>query len=567
MFGVGVGFRPQRTGLILREPTQSYTHVVDDSREGWVNALRALLYAFESSRSIPEFDYSKVRPFGAPIKTFGGTASGPAPLKQMLDTMTDLCYEYCKGEFDEVRFKTDLANLVGVCVVAGNVRRSAEIGLAEMDDPVFHTLKDYKRYPYRAGWGWMSNNSVLLTEDDHFQNLDQIAVSNIDGHDVGFLNMRNVKYGRLGKRGDNFPIDTALGLNPCGEIPLENREVCNLAETLPTRCVDTERWLEACRYATFYCSTVTLLPTHQSSTNAVINRNRRIGVSLMDFTGWQDQIGTANVIAALRRGYNLVRDVNRGLAEEAGIPISIRVTTVKPGGTVPKMAGRQSGAGYPTFRHTLRRINIGVGTPVDRILIASGLPYEDSVYTPNTHVFEYPIEQGPARPATEVTLWEQAMNLVLLQREWADNAVSNTLYFKPKWSRVSTNGQVKVHGLVSGYSFTIDGNNLFYSDVDVNSGKYKVVNENGVLNLYRFNPNHEEDQIADVLSHIAPLVKSVSLLPHSDVGIFAQMPEEGISKSEYDKRIAKLKPIDWTSFSNSDGQDEKYCEGDHCVIS
>lgn len=508
MHGVGVGFRPMRGSFDLYEPQSTYTYVIPDTREGWVEAMRLLLTAFKNGSPLPEFDYSKIRKFGEPIRTFGGTASGPDPLKQMLDTMTDLCYTFIRETYDVIRFFTDLANLIGVCVVAGNVRRSAEIALCEMSDPIFMDLKNYERYPYRQQFGWMSNNSVLLSTDENFENLDEIAQANINGHDVGYLNLRNVKYGRLGKR-DNVPHDRAMGLNPCGEIPLEHREVCNLAETVPTRCVDVHRWLDACRYATFYCSTVTLLPTHQASTNRVVARNRRIGVSLMDFTGWQEQMGTAKVIAALRQGYDAIRAENSRLADEAGIPHSIRVTTVKPGGTTPKVAGVTSGAGYPTFHYTLRRINIGHDTPIDKVLFAAGVPYEESVYTPRTRVYEFPIEQGPARPATEVSLWEQAFNLVLLQREWADNAVSNTLYFKP-----------------------------------------------GV----------EEDIIEAVLSHIAPLTKSVSLLPHSTTGIFKQMPEEGISREEYNRRLAAIKPIDWTKFGGSDGTDEKYCTGDACNV-
>jgi hypothetical protein len=243
---------------------------------------------------------------------------------------------------------------------------------------------------------------------------------------------------------------------------------------------------------------------------------------------------------------------------------------------VPKMAGRQSGAGYPTFRYTLRRINVGVGTPIDNVLIAAGIPYEDSVYTPNTHVFEYPIEQGPARPATEVTLWEQAMNLVLLQREWADNAVSNTLYFKPKWSLVATGLAGRLIQIgdyfidMSHPSWSIDrlGNPIEQEEFFENKGRIKIVIDRKTLvwKVFKFNPDHEEDQVADMLSHIAPLTKSVSLLPHSDIGIFKQMPEEGISKEEYERRVAALRPIDWSRFGDSDGSDERYCVGDKCSI-
>lgn len=590
MFGVGAGFRPIRSGLVLRAPSHSKPFVVPDSREGWVDLLRHTLNAFQGG-PLPIADYSQVRPFGSLIKTFGGEASGPEPLANMIDTVVNLCYQYANGELDEIQFKTDVANLIGVCVVAGNVRRSAEIGLCEMDDPIFLELKDYKKYPYRVGWGWMSNNSAILSKKEHFEYMDVVAQANINGHDMGYLNLINVKKGRIGKD-DGLREDLATGLNPCGEIPLEHREVCNLSETLPTRCADTQRWLEACEYACFYSSTVTLLPTHQPSTNAVISRNRRIGVGIIDFTGWKEQEGLAAVTRALREGYKHIRAINRHLAEEAGIRESVRVTTMKPGGTVPKVAGRTSGAGHPTFHYTLRRINVGVGTPIDKVLITAGVPYEDSVYTPNTHVFEYPIVQGPACPATEVTIWEQAMNVVLLQREWADNAVSNTLYFKPKWSQVAAGDPTTLGPIRIGEFFVDPSHPCFWINRDGSPNnqlehvvqldrhdnglhgayhfqeKAKIVYAEGKLHctIYRYNPNHEEDQLEDVLSHIVAVTKSVSLLPHSDVGIFRQMPEEGITKQEYEKRLAAIAPIDWSNFGGSDGMDEKFCTGDNCEV-
>lgn len=560
MHGVGVGFRPTREGLTLRgQRGQIVEHVIPDTTQGWVESIRMLLNSFNYlCDGIPQFDYSKIRPENAPIKTFGGISSGPGPLIEVHRTIKMLCEQYVHADdYDEVAFKTDLANLLGKCVVSGNVRRSAEIALAPMDDPVFHTLKNYKKHPYRAGWGWMSNNSALLEKAEDFEDLDEIAVHNIDGHDVGYLNLLNVRHGRLGKY-DNVREDKAIGINPCGEIPLEHREVCNLAETAPTRCVDHMTWLKACEYATFYCSTVSLLPTHQSTTNAVIARNRRIGVSIMDFTGWQETTGTATVIRHLREGYKHIRAVNKALAEEAGVPESIRVTTVKPGGTVPKLAGRTSGASYPTFKYVLRRTRVGDGHPVCKLLKDAGLPHEKEVYTPNTTVFEYPIELGPARPATEVSVWEQAMNVILLQREWADNAVSNTLYFKPMWEkRVSTitadkvcfeNWRCDMSAFDNFKQVTIEGRIFRWHD--------------GWLE--EFNPDHEEAEIASLLAHIAPLTKSVSLLPHSPNGIFEQSPEEGITYAEYCKRVEALKSVDWSKLSGSDGEDEKYCTGDKC---
>jgi hypothetical protein len=210
--------------------------------------------------------------------------------------------------------------------------------------------------------------------------------------------------------------------------------------------------------------------------------------------------------------------------------------------------------------------------------MAAGVPYQESVYTPKTRVYEYPIEQGPAPPATDVSLWEQAFNLVLLQREWSDNAVSNTLYFKPRWSKI---------GIVAGYNaermltwFTkLNSKEVFLEITDqdllmanvieargLDENTYRVQRNNDDFNVYRFNPDHEENIIEAVLSHIAPLTKSVSLLPHSEAGIYPQMPEEGITKEEHDRRLAGIKPIDWTQFGGSDGTDEKYCTGDTCQI-
>ena len=508
MHGVGVGFTPTREGLKLYDPTFTFTFNVPDTREGWVELIYRTLYAFARGTGLPKPDVSDIRPKGSPIKTFGGTASGPGPLLELYNKIIDLSYRYIRGEIDEVVYKTDIANLIGVCVVSGNVRRSAEICIGDIDDPVFMDLKDYNKYPERAGWGWMSNNSVRLSKDSDFESLDLIALANTKGYDVGYINMRNLPYGRLNNRRDDCRRDNAIGFNPCGEIPLEHREICNLAETLPTRCPDEEAWFCACEFATFYCSTVNLLPTHQPSTNSVINRNRRIGVSIVDYTGWKEYTNVATITRNLRHGYHRIKSFNASLADEAGIPPSIRLTTVKPGGTVPKLAGRTSGASHPTFRYIIRRVTFGEHQPIFKYLKDAGIPYEKSVYTDNSYVFEFPLALGPASPATEISIWEQAMNVVLLQREWADNAVSNTLYFHPD----------------------------------------------------------EASELESVLSAIAPLTKSVSLLQHTQQGMFKQMPEEGITQDEYRKRLEKIPEIDWSQFYGGDGEDEKYCTGDSCEV-
>jgi len=170
MLGVGVGFDTKGAGsLIIQNPHDEegqpiqYWHV-QDSREGWVEALGALLERYFVPRTTPlpklDFDYSLVRPKGAPIKGFGGTASGPGPLKKLFGDIRS-ALDPCVGLKITGRSIVDICNLIGCCVVAGNVRRTAEIAFGEAGDEEFIGLKDYAVNPERAAFGWASNNSVF----------------------------------------------------------------------------------------------------------------------------------------------------------------------------------------------------------------------------------------------------------------------------------------------------------------------------------------------------------------------------------------------------------------------
>lgn len=511
MCGVGVGFgvsRERAIGKICR-PSIEGTYVIPDTKEGWVEATRKIIAGYLGQCcTVPTFDYSLIRPAGQPIKGFGGTASGPGPLMVLHDSIKE-CFElYINNKIDSVMLLTDLANLIGKCVVSGNVRRSAEIAVCSVNDPVFMDLKNYEKYPYREGHGWMSNNSVTLDEASDFERLSEIAERVIRNGEPGYINRKNFKYARLGRDHGQYPIDKAVGINPCGEIPLENYEVCNLAETFPTNCSTFSVWLKACEFATFYTSTVTLLPTHHPETNAVVSRNRRIGISIADITGWIENTSQHFVTRAMRAGYDTIRRVNKELAESVGIAPSIRVTTIKPGGTIPKLVGKTSGIGYPNFHYTLRRVRVAENSEIAKILQAANIPHEPDSYTPHTTVFEFPILQGPAKQAGEVSIWQQAMNIVWAQHNWSDNAVSNTIMFK----------------------------------------------------------DSEHKDIEPVLSAIAPHTKSVSLLP-SDTKTYAQMPEEAISPEEYTDRLSKLRKIPWHDYCDGNkGELDRFCDGDRCEI-
>jgi ribonucleoside-triphosphate reductase len=538
MSGVGVGFHPERDDrLEIRRSRFSEPYTVPDTREGWASSTRQLIDSYLGLCEFPDFDYSQIRGKGERIKGFGGISSGPKPLIDLHKKLIDLLEDY---DNDSLKLKTDIANLIGVAVVSGNIRRSAEIACAPINDPTFMDLKDYSKYPYRMNHGYMSNNSVYLRTDADFEMIGEVARRVVNNGEPGLINLKNLPLGRLD--GNEYPVDKAVGFNPCGEQPLEDGECCCLAEILPTRGGDFCRSAE---YATVYATTVTLLPTHSELTNAVMLRNRRIGISITDVSGFNVQVGTTAMISELRRGYEIVRETNNWLSDEAGVPRAIRVTTIKPGGSVPKVAGKTGGYSWPTFRHSLFRINIAKGSSICEILDEAKVPYEPNIYDPNTLVYEFPVLQGPAKPATEVSLWQQAATVALLQRHWSDNAVSNTLYFKPRKELVKTENPEPINGI----------------------GYINEQNTNGTWEVYKINPDHEENIIEEVLAIFISQVKSLSLLPHTPDGVYQQSPQSGITPEEYEKRIFSMGKFDWSKLrADYEVAQDLYCQGDKCEL-
>ena len=508
MCGVGVGFNTAWKGenVAMPDKARPVPYVIPDSREGWVASVRLLIDSYTKRGAWFAFDYSEIRPEGSVIHGFGGTASGPAPLMELHGRIENYLDSYCQGKIDQTRCVADVMNAIGACVVAGNVRRSAEISLGSVDDRTFLELKDYTKNPERAEIGWMSNNTVVLEKTEDFEKLPMIAKHIRDNGEPGIMNLINVqKYARYGEQSE----DKAWLANPCSEIPLESFELCNLAEVFPARCIKEDEFYDALEYATFYASTVSLLPTHRPETNAIVVRNRRIGVSLSGVADMLDAHGATELTRRIRKGYKLVRAVNRDLAAEAGVPASVRVTTVKPSGTISQLVGVSSGMHFPTFQYAIRRMRVGNTSRICEVLKSAGVPHEPDHYSANTTVFEFPIDQGKTRKATAVSAWEQFSLLAMLQREWSDNMVSCTIYFDPKT---------------------------------------------------------EGSQIEHMLAQFAPIIKSVSMLPHTDTGAYVQMPYEGISKEKYEARLAEMPSIDWSAFGGSDGIESRFCTNDSCEL-
>lgn len=552
MNGVGVGFTTNWRGEAnLPDKNDSEVFIIPDSREGWVESLIKLLCSYIDSprygkNKFPIFDYSVIRPAGEPIKGFGGTSSGPKPLEQMHKRIESYLDAFCAGRlkctsktwkefpnedgksewkeievdvdkpYSHTRLIADIFNAIGACVVAGNVRRSAEICLGDVDDEDFINLKNYVLNPERSAIGWMSNNSVVLKADggyEDFSYIPEMARRIRDNGEPGMINLYNMqKYGRFGKE---VP-DKATLVNPCGEIALENFELCNLAEVFPPRCDNPERFYVALKYATFYASTVSLLPTTRPETNAVIARNRRIGVSISGIAQWAsgavtDKWGSMNYTRMgtfLREGYKVVKNTNVKLAQEAGVPASVRVTTVKPSGSISLLAGVTPGVHYPVSRYAIRRVRIGKSSPLVEPLKASGVPCEDDQVSENTLVFEFVIDHGDVRACEDVSPWEQFSLVQMMQKHYADNCVSATIYF-----------------------------------------------------------DKEKDgpDVEKMLAMFIPNLKSVSMLPIAGHN-YAQAPYEPISKEEYDKRLSKFVFPTYNSVKNNIPEGSKYCSGDTCEL-
>lgn len=240
MLGVGVGGDVKGAGEVqIERPVSSQTYrpnlyVIPDTREGWAESVELLFNSYvpqttydlqpEPLRAI-EFDYSNIRPAGSPISGFGGVAEGPEPLMKLHERMRKVLDENA-GRPITVTTIADIFNQIGACVIAGNVRRSAEILLGDIDDhDEFLVLKHPALNEHRGEWSWASNNSVIAKTGEFYGHVADLIMSN--GEPGIFWEDNVSKYGRMGE----LKPDNAIGVNPCGEQPLANREMCVSGDT------------------------------------------------------------------------------------------------------------------------------------------------------------------------------------------------------------------------------------------------------------------------------------------------------------------------------------------------
>ena len=259
MLGVGVGFDDKGADkdFNIYDPQEGETYVIPDTREGWVESTSSLINSYlKPDTKKPVFDYSQIRPAGAPIKTFGGTAAGPDPLIKLHNYISKSIFKNRAGEKLTRKDIADIGNLIGVCVVSGNVRRSAELLMGRLDDKDFLNLKNASVYPERnsydpknPGWAWMSNNSVEVKVGDDFSGIiDGISLNGEPG--VIWMDVTR-KYGRLVDPANNKDW-RASGYNPCAEQSLESFGCCTLVETYLNRHDNLEDFKRTLKFAYLY---------------------------------------------------------------------------------------------------------------------------------------------------------------------------------------------------------------------------------------------------------------------------------------------------------------------------
>lgn len=316
----------------IGEGTMRYREfIIPDTREGWVESLKQLLDSYFDGSSRIIFNYDEIRQQGLLLKTFGGVSSGPVPLLDMHIAIRKRINPLIRKEITETLI-VDIMNLIGKAVVAGNVRRTAEIAIGTTNEE-FLNLKDPSVNPDRLSFGWASNNSVFADENTNFDKIaKQIAINGEPG--LVFLdNMRRM--GRTVDKPDNKD-KRAQGTNPCAEQTLESYEMCCLVELFISRCKDLKEFLQTVRYAYFYSKIVTLGTSHWQETNDVQHQNRRIGTSLS---------GIVDFLLACNWNYGIFREwINAGFSEilkydkkfskELAINPSIKTTSIKPSGCV-----------------------------------------------------------------------------------------------------------------------------------------------------------------------------------------------------------------------------------------
>lgn len=440
MLGSGVGYNIQREYVykmppvidkkifITRHDTKDADFIVPDSREGWVklleNTLKSYFYTGEG------FTYSTIciRGKGTAIKGFGGTASGPEDLCWGIE---NICKVLDARQGKQLRpiDCLDIMNIIGFVVVSGNVRRSAQIAIGDMDDRQFLNAKrwDLGNIP---NWRAMSNNSVVcndmsLLPEEFWQGYQGKS------EPYGLINLKLAReVGRL-VDGGKYPDKKIIGFNPCAEQSLEDKETCCLAETFLCNIKSKSELFKVITMLYRIAKHSLALECHHKETAEVVHRNMRMGIGV---TGYLQ--ATDEQRSWLSEAYEYLRSYDVAYSAIHGWPTSIKLTTTKPSGTLSLLAGVTPGAHTGIFQHFIRRIRMASDSYLVQLCRESGYKIEfqrnfDGTNDTNTVVVEFPCSYPMGTVLAKDTSAIKQMEWVKkLQSEWSDNAVSCTIYYK-----------------------------------------------------------------------------------------------------------------------------------------
>ena len=520
--GTGVGFSVERQFISkLPEVPQLFDSetvvVVKDSKEGWAKALRqviALLYSGE----IPKWDVSKVRPAGARLKTFGGRASGPAPLVDLFNFVVKVFKDAQGRKLSSIECH-DVMCKIGEVVVVGGVRRSAMISLSNLSDDRMRHAKFgqwWENDPQRA----LANNSVAYTEKPDALSFmrEWMALVESGSGERGIFN-RQASKKQAAKNGRRDP-NWEFGTNPCSEIILRPYQFCNLTEVV-VRATDTIDTLEhKVRLATILGtiqSTYTKFPYLRKVWQKNTEEERLLGVSL---TGIMDNplMTTANagLDKTLEHLKNVAVNTNTEWADKLGIPVSAAITCVKPSGTVSQLVDSASGIHARHSPYYIRTVRGDNKDPLTAFMKDQGIPNEPDVFKPEqTTVFSFPVKSPDGAVVTEdLSAIDQLKMWLAYQRNWCEHKPSVTINVKKdEWFEVGA---------------------FVYEHFDEMSG--------------------------------------VSFLPYNE-HTYQQAPYQEVGKSDYEQLLALMpKAIDWAKLSeyekedNTAGSQTLACSGDSCEI-
>lgn len=529
--GTGVGFSVERQYIakLPDVPDNLFASedviVVHDSKEGWAKAFRklvAMLYAGE----IPKWDVSKVRPAGAKLKTFGGRASGPAPLVELFNFTVNLFKAAAGRKLSSIECH-DLLCKIGEVVVVGGVRRSAMISLSNLSDDRMRHAKSGQWWE-KNGQRALANNSVAYTEKPDMETFLREWLSLVESKsgERGIFSRvaSKAQAARNGRRDASYDF----GTNPCSEIILRPYQFCNLTEVVVRSSDTLEDLVEKVKLATIL-GTIQSTFTHFPYLRKVWQKNteeeRLLGVSLtgiMDHAalGGNDVLwgegGAHQLKDILVKLRNVAVETNKEWAEKLGIPASAAITCVKPSGTVSQLVNSASGIHARHSAYYIRTVRGDNKDPLTQFMKAQGIPNEPDVMKPDTTtVFSFP-QKSPEKAVTrnDMTAIEQLELWLQYQRYWCEHKPSITVTVREhEWMQVG-------------------------------AWVYEYFNE----------------------------VSGVSFLPHSD-HTYQQAPYQECSEREYEDALALMpKSIDWSLLSEYEKEDTSKgtstfaCAGGSCEI-